>query len=222
MPSFARVLPLTVAALFAGASPAVAETVTVNMHEAGSGVALAGTAAAVGGTGSGSATAGGSGQAVISGLPNGTYTVTGSLPGYKVARANGVASGTIVNLSLSRSENKFTALPVFGGANGGLYADGQPGVFYAQSTQIPQLYRTTDWGGTWAPVSVAADDAVEGLIGSGSIGRDTSATTSGYPGEIAAFVSGNIFFSRDFGLSWKKVDGTPSASGCSLMSGTRS
>jgi hypothetical protein len=212
-PRRSRRQPVAVAgavlAMLAGAAPAGADTLTVNLHDASGGAALPGTAAAVADSGSsaGAATASGTGQAQITGLAAGTYTVTASLPGYAVTRVSGVASDGIVAVELTRSANQFVSVPVFGGANGGSYADGQPGVFYVQSTQIPQLYRTTDWGGSWAPVSVAFDDAAEGLPGGGNIGRDISVTTSGFPGEIAAFVTGSIYASRDFGVSWKKVAG---------------
>jgi hypothetical protein len=207
-----RAVAGAVLALLAGAVPAGADTVTVNLRDASGGAPLAATAAAVSLDGhfAGAATASGTGQATITGLdPAGTYTVTANLPGYAVARRSGLAAGTTSTLDLTRSANRFVAVPVFGGANGGLYADGQPGVFYAQSTQIPQLYRTMDWGGTWSPISVAADDPVEGLAGSSNIGHDISVATSGFPGEIAAFVAGSIYASHDFGISWKKVAGAP-------------
>src|SRR5947207_9799276 len=93
------------------AAPASADTITVNLHDANGGTALAGTAAAVGTGATGSATASGSGQALIANLPAGDYTVTASLPGYAVARKTAVAAGTVVSLDLTRSANKFTALP---------------------------------------------------------------------------------------------------------------
>src|SRR4051794_23519518 len=95
------------------AAPAAADSITVNVHDASGGAALPATVAAVGAT-TGGATASGTGQAVIDGLAAGDYTVTASLPGYKVTRRTAVAAGTIVSLDLTRSANKFTSLPVFG------------------------------------------------------------------------------------------------------------
>jgi hypothetical protein len=194
----------------ATATSASAATITVNLSGSDTAAAIAGTATAVGPSGSAAATAGSSGVATIT-VPAGTgYKVTAGAIGYAVASQAGVASGDTVNLTLTASGTKFTPLPVFGGANGGLYADGQPGTFYAQSTQIPQLYRTTDWGGTWAPITVAFDDATNGIAGTSNIGQAKSATTSGFPGELAAFVSGTVYYSKDFGVSWKAVAASPS------------
>lgn len=213
---------LAVAAFFLGllacAPPALGETLTVRLRAA-DGTAVAGATAAVVASSACSpagaercAAAGktdAAGETVLDGLVGtATYTATASAPGYGVARRTGLATGATASVEIAPTASPFTALGVFGGANGGLYADGAPGVFYARSTQVPQLYRTVDWGGTWQPVSSIAD-AAQGLAMTGPIGRDVSVATSGYPGEVAVVVGSEVHASHDFGLSWAKVAGTP-------------
>src|SRR5690349_19041275 len=93
---------LALLAVLATAAPAAADSITVNVHDADGGAALAASVAAVGSSTVGGA-ASGTGQAVLDGLAAGNYTVTAALPGYKVARQADVATGTTVNLTLTRS-----------------------------------------------------------------------------------------------------------------------
>src|SRR4051794_41089932 len=136
--------------VLAAAAPASAATITVNLTGSDTSAAIAGSAAAVGAAGAGAPPAPGTGVATITVPPGTGYKVTAGAAGYAVGSQTGVSAGDTVNLTLTSSGTKFTPLPVFGGASGGLYADGQPGGFYAQSTQNPQLYPTTDYGGPWA------------------------------------------------------------------------
>jgi hypothetical protein len=140
-------------------------------------------------------------------VATGTYTVAAQAQGYAVAQASGVAvagSPVTQDLALTASGSKFEALGVFGGQISGVAADGKSGVFYASTSVIPQVYRTSDYGGSWAPVTLAADDATNGLDGSNSVG---GLVASGYPGELAVVVNGSVSYSRDFGVTWKKVTG---------------
>jgi Carboxypeptidase regulatory-like domain/BNR/Asp-box repeat len=141
-------------------------------------------------------------------VPPGTYTVAAQAQGYAVAQATGVDANSAVtqDLSLTSSGTKFEALGVFGGQIAGVVADGKTGVFYASTSVIPQVYRTADYGGSWAPVTLAADDATHGLDGSNVAG---GLTASGFPGELAVVVSGTAYYSTDFGVTWKAVGGSP-------------
>ncbi|HEY5318298.1 MAG TPA: hypothetical protein VIJ20_09985, partial [Solirubrobacteraceae bacterium] len=79
-------------------------------------------------------------------------------------------------------------------------ADGTPGVFYLAGTNVGDLYRTVDWGGTWTQVTVARDDPANGLS---DAAFPLSLTTSGYPGEVAATIEGaGVFYSTNYGVTW--------------------
>ena len=142
-------------------------------------------------------------------VEDGTYTVVVGAPGNQVGRAAGVTvSGDEVVRSflLTASGTKFSALGVFGGQISGILADGQTGVFYAATSVIPQLFRTVDYGGTWSPVTLASDDADDGLNGDNTSGGSGMAT-SGFPGEVAAIVQSTLYYSTDFGVTWKAALG---------------
>src|SRR3954451_7229296 len=100
----------------ATATSASAATITVNLTGSDTSAAIAGTATAVGPSGSAAGTAGSTGVATITVPPATTgYKVTAGAIGYAVASQTGVASGDTVNLTLTASGTKFTPLPVFGG-----------------------------------------------------------------------------------------------------------
>lgn len=146
--------------------------------------------------------ASGSGDASFDGLAPGDWEVTAAKPGY--AAATGTADATNVgnaNLNLTQSASNFRSTPVFG-AQGSAVAAGGIGEFYASTSVIPQLFRTTDYGGTWLPVNVGFDDATNGLPSTGTVG---DLTTSGSPGEVAVVLGNRVRYSTDFGNTWSAI-----------------
>jgi photosystem II stability/assembly factor-like uncharacterized protein len=213
-----RTLLAAVGSLLLAAGPAAAETLTVHLKTAGAGAPVPGAAAAAvassacapagGDRCEGAVGLDGAGEGTITGLVGGaTYTVTANVPGFGVARRIGLAAGTTANVEIAPSLSPFASAALFGGAPAGFYADGQPGVFYALTDQVPQLYRTTDWGGRWLPVSGAGDDGDRGLPASAPIADPGAVATSGWPGELAVALNGAVFFSRDYGITWALVGG---------------
>lgn len=78
---------------------------------------------------------------------------------------------------------------------------------------IPQIFATSDCGNTWTAVTSARDSATDGLDASSALGRGAHMTTSGIAGEVAAFVNNQVYYSRDYGLTWNRVQGTFAAGG---------
>lgn len=129
-----------------------------------------------------------------------TYTVTASAPGTTVGTATAASGATAAAVSVTSSGTVFTGLGAFGSQTGAVVADGRSGIFYLSTTAIPSLYRTYDYGGTWAPVTLKSDDSTNGLPATQSV---SALTTSGTPGEVAAVVGSEVYYSRDFGVTWK-------------------
>ncbi len=149
-------------------------------------------------------------------LPDGTYRLDADTPGSLATVTDGVVvSGTSThNLTLTASSAKLTPVPVYGGGQS-VAADGTPGVFYIGGGNVGNLYRSVDYGGTWTQVTVASDDATNGLSEAGSPDR---VTTSGFPGEVAASIGpylmnasrpGGVYYSTDYGVTWKLVGNSP-------------
>jgi hypothetical protein len=146
-------------------------------------------------------------------LADGTYDESVSAPGFSVATESVVvASGTAPAgaITLESSGQVFNPLPVFGGGIGGVVADGTPGVFYANTSVIPQLFRTSDWGGTWVPVTTALDDPAHGLATDLPVYQRSAVATSGTAGEVAVVENSTLYYSTDFGNTWKNGGATPS------------
>ena len=83
-------------------------------------------------------------------------------------------------------------------------------MFYVSTFVVPQIFRTTDYGGHWLPVTPGYDDPAAGLPKDRAFrhaATDADLTTSGYPGEVAAVVSDKVYFSADFGMTWHTVGG---------------
>lgn len=145
------------------------------------------------------------GAFLVSGVAAGTYTIAAHAAGHRVAEATGVvvdATPVAQNLALESSGSVFASIGVYGGQVSGIVADAQSGVFYASTSVIPQLFRTADHGGTWTPVTLAADDPDRGLAGDNVGG---GLTTSGVAGEVAIEVQGTVHYSTDFGVTWRSV-----------------
>lgn len=145
------------------------------------------------------------GAFLVAGVAAGAYTIAAHAPGHRVAQvADVVVDATPVaqNLALESSGSVLTSVGVYGGQVSGIVADAQSGVFYASTSVIPQVFRTADHGGTWTPVTLAADDPGAGLAGDNVGG---GLTTSGVPGEVAVEVQGTVHYSTDFGVTWRQV-----------------
>ncbi len=154
------------------------------------------------------ATTDATGAFTLADVATGDYTLVAQASGHAVGQSNVTvaASDVTQDLALTPSGAVFDALGVYGGQIASLVADGQSGVFYASTSVIPQVFRTVDFGGTWSPVTMAVDDATNGLVGTNVGG---GLTTSGFPGEVAVEVSGTVYFSTDFGATWRGVTNPP-------------
>ena len=145
-------------------------------------------------------------------VPNGTYRLSSSAPGFRVSIATGVnvRRSEVRDIVLTSSGLALTRAPLFGGGRS-VVADGTPGVFYIAGDNVGDLYRTLDWGGTWTPVTVRRDDGAHGL---GDVWGPGLLTTSGSPGEVAVCLfDGSTFYSTDYGVTWHALTGGPSTPG---------
>lgn len=145
---------------------------------------------------------GSAGTHTFSAVTADTYTVTASAPGTTVGTATAASGATAAAVSVTSSGTVFTGLGAFGSQTGAVVADGRSGIFYLSTTAIPSLYRTYDYGGTWAPVTLKSDDSTNGLPATQSV---SALTSSGTPGEVAAIVGSEVYYSRDFGVTWKAM-----------------
>ncbi|MEI6689798.1 MAG: hypothetical protein WCN97_10650 [Thermoleophilia bacterium] len=116
-------------------------------------------------------------------------------------------AGTTGTILLPVSGTTFSQLGIFGGQISRILAGGAPCEFYAVTSVIPQLFVTVDCGGNWSSVTTQTDSATLGLPANGSIDA-ANAATSGVAGEIAAIVSGRVYYSRNYGTTWSSVGGT--------------
>lgn len=152
-----------------------------------------------------SAVTDGDGNYSVADVASGTYSVVAQAPGHAVGKASGVvvvATPVTQDLLLTPSNATFSALGVYGAQIASLAADGASGIFYAATSVIPQLFRSSDFGGSWTQVTMSLDDADDGLAGDNSGG---GLTASGYPGELAIAVNGHVYASTDFGVTWTDV-----------------
>ena len=213
----ARLAVLAAAAVIAAlalAAAAGAGTVTGTVTSGGTAVAGA-FVTATAATGHAATVTDGSGNFSIT-VADGSYTVKVSRQGYNVASSTMSVPSTGNAVSLTPSGTTLAALPVFGGQIGTVVNGAQTGVFYATTSVVPQLFRTADWGGTWAPVTLDVDDS-SGLDGAQNLFRAKQFTVSQYPGEIAIKVSGTVWYSTDFGNSWSSLAGhVPSSTGADM------
>ena len=141
------------------------------------------------------------GEVTFTAVADKAYTVRASLRGYAVGSTAVTVSGANVSatVTLVASGVMLELLPAYGGQVGTVVADGLSGVFYANTTGLPSLYRTSDYGASWVPVTLDVDDADEGATSTAVL---ASPATSGFPGEIAAIAGGRVYWSRDFGTTW--------------------
>jgi hypothetical protein len=150
------------------------------------------------------AVSGSTGIARFRGVVPGTFTMRAHSGGRAVTSGTMTVSATSLSatLSLSSSSSALTTLGAYGAQTGSVVADGQTGVFYQNTTAIPSLYRTTDYGGNWSPVTLSSDDPATGLDASTTA---AAPTTSGRGGEIATIVGSKTWYSFDFGLTWASM-----------------
>jgi len=198
---------VTALVLLAGlisAQPALASTLTGHVTAAGQPIAGA-FVAATGASGHAGAVSD-SGGAFSLTLPDGTYRLVANAPGFAAATADGVvvSGASSHDLALTASGAKLAPLPLFGGGGGAVAADRAAGVLYATGGNVGDLYRSVDWGGTWTQVTVARDDAANGLS---KLANPGGVVTSGFPGEVAASLNhgSGVFYSTDYGVTWRQV-----------------
>jgi hypothetical protein len=176
------------------------------------GQAVAGAFVAATGTSGHAATTTDSSGTYSLSVPIGTYQLAADAPGDTPTIVGGVNALLSPNtdLRLTPSVAPLQPLPVYGGGDT-VAADGTPGVFYLAGENVGDVYRTTDWGGTWTQVTVAAVDPISGLSGTG---YPMQLVTSGYPGEVAVGIAGaGVFYSTDYGVTWAEVGNSPIAAG---------
>jgi hypothetical protein len=145
-----------------------------------------------------------SGIARFRGVVPGTFAIRAHSGGRSVTSGTITVSASVLSatLSMTASSSALTTLGAYGSQTGTIVADGQSGVFYLNTTAIPSLYRTTDHGGNWSPVTLSSDDPATGLDASSTA---AAPTTSGRGGEIATIVGNKVWYSFDFGLTWASM-----------------
>ena len=114
--------------------------------------------------------------------------------------------GTTGTILLPVSGTTFSQLGIYGGQISRTLAGGAPCEFYAVTSVIPQIFVTVDCGGNWSSVTTQTDSTSSGLPAGNSLDAQNVAT-SGVAGEVAAIVSGRIYYSRDYGVTWASVSG---------------
>ena len=135
----------------------------------------------------------------FSGIMTGSYTMTVSYAGATLyEEVVGLGVGSYLTRVLTTTLSPFRGLGAYGAQVGTIVADGRSGTFYLNTTGVPSLFRTTNYGGFWAPVTLREDSSSRGLTDS-SIGKPA---TSGYAGEVAVVADGKIWYSQDFGNTW--------------------
>lgn len=138
----------------------------------------------------------------VAGL-SGPYVLTVSAPGAAVRRiqlALPLNQSVLPKITLAAAASRLRGLPAYGGQITAVQADAQSGVFYTIANTPPFFFRSTDYAGTWSPVTTQSDDADDGL-------DDTTTpvgiAVSGVPGEVATIVANAVYYSHDFGASWR-------------------
>ena len=136
-----------------------------------------------------------------------------SAPGYATATGTIAGSGTTtITLTLAGgiAPQEVYGFPAY---NAVLEPDtGSPDTFYAQSGYGSGVWRTTDAGTSWSPVTTESMDPVHGLVGEAHYTGEV-VVTSGVGGEVAVAtaVPGGfgeclrISASSDYGSTWKEV-----------------
>lgn len=155
------------------------------------------------------------GLLVLQNVPDGSYTVVASGPGTTVGQGEvTVSGGGQVTITVEDSGTKFRGLGAYGAHLNSIVPDGKSGVFYLTTEAIPSLYRTADYGGNWAPVTLASHDPDHGIDATVAM---RAVASSGFPGEVAALANQAegqmaedvaIWYSRDFGVTWSSLTAT--------------
>ena len=161
-----------------------------------------------------------------------TYSLVAQAPGYQLFSQSGVVvpggGVTGYSVSLTASVSTLRPLPVDGCQCGAVRAGG-PGVFYVSTPDIPQIFRTVDYGGTWSPVTVAYDGGSQGLPSNDALAGDSQdIATSQYPGDVAILLpcfsscpsvnAWSLYVSQDYGVTWALV-GSVTATGAGDLDG---
>lgn len=120
-----------------------------------------------------------------------------SAPGFVTVLAD--VNATTAALTRTSATELATA-NTFGAQVRSLAADATSGVMYATTDNLPAVWRTTDHGGTWAPVPTTVDSP-NGLPQE----QASQIVTSGTDGEVAVLLPSGPWFSRDYGNTWASV-----------------
>lgn len=135
--------------------------------------------------------------------------------GYQTKVVTPVAAGTVTLTASAKSKLSYSN--AYGGQirPNGLAADAESGVFYATTDAQPSVWRTTDYAGTWAPVPTSADSTEATAAAAGALPQETANEifTSAVPGEVAVNTNQALFFSRNYGNTWTKIDNYGTAVG---------
>jgi len=135
--------------------------------------------------------------------------------GYQTKVVTPVAAGTVTLTASTKSKLSYSN--AYGGQirPNGLAADAESGVFYATTDAQPSVWRTTDYAGTWAPVPTSADSTEATASAAGALPQETANEifTSAVPGEVAVNTNQALFFSRNYGNTWTKIDNYGTAVG---------
>ena len=128
-----------------------------------------------------------------------------SAPGFATATGSAIpADDSTITLTAAGSSS-LSYSNAYGAQVSGVFADGEPGVFYITTDGIPSVWRTMDYAGTWAPVPTTAssDDGIPQSSAGGLV-------TSGVPGEVGVVLRGEnnqeaFYYSTDFGTTWASI-----------------
>ena len=128
-----------------------------------------------------------------------------SAPGYQTKTSSSSAAQTVQLTASTKSKLNFAN--AYGGQIRTIAADGESGVFYATSDAQPSVWRTSDFGGTWAPVPTSADVSAATASAEGGMPQESAGEifTSGTKGEVAVQVGQALYFSRNYGNTWTSI-----------------
>jgi len=135
--------------------------------------------------------------------------------GFQTKVVTPVAAGAVTLTASTKSKLSFSN--AYGGQirPNGLAADAESGVFYATTDAQPSVWRTTDYAGTWAPVPTSADSTEATAAVAGALPQESANEifTSAVPGEVAVNTNQALFFSRNYGNTWTKIENYNTATG---------
>jgi len=139
-----------------------------------------------------------------------------SASGFQTKTSASVAAQTVQLTASTKSKLNFAN--AYGGQVRTVAGDGESGVFYATSDAQPSVWRTSDYGGSWAPVPTSAEVDAATAATPGGMPQESAGEifTSGVKGEVAVQVGQALYFSRNYGNTWTAISNYSST-----VSGTR-